>query len=122
MLICPAVRNGPAPLGIRPARLGIADGTDHGIDRVLEPVPVGRDDPGVTGDAQWGHGAGRVELIAPPEGLQDGHRLRAVGFECPLLRPAPGTFLDGRVQVDLEIRVREHDRADVSAGHDDPAA
>ena len=29
------------------ARLGVADRVDDGVDRVLEPVAVGRDDPGV---------------------------------------------------------------------------
>ena len=34
---------------VGPARLGVADRVDDGVDRVLEPVAVGRDDPRVGG-------------------------------------------------------------------------
>ena len=60
------------------ARLGVADRPDDGRDGLLERVAVGRDDPGVVGDAQRGDGAGRVEVVAPAQGLQDRLGLRAV--------------------------------------------
>ena len=47
--------------------------------------------------------------------------LRAVRIEAALLGPAPRALLDRGVEVQLEVRVGQHDRADVAAGHDDPA-
>ena len=59
------------------ARLGVADRADDRGDGVLEGVAVGRDDPGVVGDPQRRHGAGRVEVVAAAERLED--RLRPRG-------------------------------------------
>ena len=59
------------------ACLGVADGVDDGVDRVLEAVAVGRDDPGVRRGPERRDGAGRVELVAPAERVEDGLRLRA---------------------------------------------
>ena len=44
-----------------------------------------------------------------------------VGVEAAFLRAPPGTLLGRRVEEDLEVGVGQHDRADVAAGHDDPA-
>ena len=63
----------------------------------------------------------RVESIAPAERLEDRLALRSVRIEAALLGPAPGALLDRGVEVHLEVRVGQHDRADVAAGHHDPA-
>ena len=48
--------------------------------------------------------------------------LGAVRVEPALLGPAAGPLLDRRLEEDLEVGVGQHDRPDVAAGHDDPAA
>ena len=77
-----------------PAGLGVADRPDHGLDGLLEAVPVGRDDPGVGRDTQRRHRARRVEPIAAPQRLEDGDRLGPVGIEAALLGAPAGALLD----------------------------
>ena len=79
-------RHAPAPLGVGlggPARLGVADRVDDGVDRVLEAVAVGRDDPRVGGGPERRDGARRVELVAPAERLEDGRRPPAPSGSSP---------------------------------------
>ena len=80
------------------AGLGVADGVDDGVDRVLEAVAVGRDDPGVRRGAKRRDGAGRIELVAPPERLEDGRRPRGRRVEAAFRGPPPGALLDRRVE------------------------
>ncbi len=94
---------------------------DDGVDGLLEGVPVGRDDAGIGRDPERGYGSRRIELVPPAQGLQDRSRLVARGIQASLCRPSLGALLDRRVEVDLEVRIGQHDRADVAPGHDDPA-
>ena len=114
-----------APLGSRlggAARLGVADRVDDGVDGVLESVAVGRDDPGVRRGPQRRDGPRGVQLVAPPESVEDALRLRAVRVEAALLGPAAGPLLDRRLEEDLEVGIGQHDGPDVAAGHHDAAA
>ena len=92
------------------------------VHRVLEAVAVGRDDPGVIGRSQRRHRPVAIEArraaaapirIAAASALP-GSRPRSSG-------PAAGPLLDRGVEEELEVRVGQHDRPDVAAGHDDPA-
>ena len=49
-------------------------------------------------------------------------RLRRARGQAALRGAAAGTLLDADLEVELELRVRQHDRADVPTGHDDAAA
>ena len=92
------------------------------VDGLLERVAVGRDDPRRrprSGAARPARVASRS--IAPPQRLEDRRGLRAVRVQAALLGAAPGPLVDRRVEVDLEVGVGQHDRADVAAGHHDPA-
>ena len=83
--------------------------------------------PSVTMIARVGRGSERrdrpvaVELVATPERGEDRRASGLVGVEPALLRPAARPLLDRRVEEDLQVRVGQHDRADVAARHDDPA-
>ena len=108
--------------GSRGAGLGVADRADDGRDGLLERVAVGRDDPGVR----------RRCAAARPRGSRRGGRAGAGprGSPAPPGRPgrarAPrsgaGRAPRPRRRGKLEVGVGQHDRADVAAGHDDPAA
>ncbi len=43
------------------------------------------------------------------------------GIESALLGPPPGALLDRGVEIDLQVRIGQHDGADVPAGHHDAA-
>ena len=43
------------------------------------------------------------------------------GIQVTFFGPASGSLLDRGIQEELEVRVGQHDRADVATGHDDPA-
>ena len=73
------------------------------------------------GGPQRGDGPRGVQLVAPPESVEDALRLRAMGVDATLLGPAAGTLLHGRLEEDLEVRIGEHHGPDVAAGHHDPA-
>ena len=75
----------------------------------------------VLGRAQGRHRPAAIQLVAPAELVEDVARLRAALVEAPLLCPAPGALLDRGIEEDLEVGVRQDDRPDVPAGHDDPA-
>ena len=47
--------------------------------------------------------------------------LRSTRIEVALSRPAHRALLDRGIEVQLEVRIGQHDRADVTTGHDDPA-
>ena len=50
--------------------------------------------------------AGRVEAVAQPERLEDPRAFGTVRVEAALLGATPGALLDGRVEEQLEVRVR----------------
>ena len=105
----------------RSAGLDVADRVDDRVDRVLEAVAVGRDDPCVRRGAERRDRTRRIELIAPAQRIEEARGVRAVRVEPALLGPPPRPLLDRRLEEDLEIGVGQDDRADVAPGHHDPA-
>ena len=85
-------------------------------------LAVRADDDGVVRDAQRRHRAAAVEVVAPPQVVEDGRRRRRSRRQVPLGGPPAGALLDADLEVELELGVRQHDRADVPSGHDDAAA
>ena len=66
---------------------------------------------------------GRLESIASRRRSSARISAAAVpsGAMAPLRRAPAGPLLHRRVEVELQVGVGQHDRADVAAGHDDPA-
>ena len=102
-------------------RLGVPDRADDRGHGLLELVAVRRDDPGVRCDPERRDLTRGVQVIAPAQRLEDRRGRRALGVEAAFLGAAPGSLGHRRVQVDLEVGVGQHDRADVATGHHDPA-
>ena len=98
---------------------------DRGHDRrhgLLEGIAVGHDVDRVGGRTKRRHGPIPVEVVTPAQLGEDGGRLGPGRVEAALLRSPSGAFLGRRVEEDLEAGVGQDDRADVPAGHHDPAA
>src|SRR3954447_17227197 len=94
---------------------------DDCSDGLLERVALGPDEGRVVRNAQRRGLARAVDAVAAAQiVLYLCHCARVIGH-ASLLCPAPRALLDRHVEVELEVRVREHDRADIASGHDDPA-
>ena len=91
------------------------------LDGVVERVPVGDHVDGIVRGTQRGDLAPRVDRVPDTQLLADVLRLVAIGVQPALLDPARRPLLHRRVEVQLEVGIREHDGADVPPRDDDPA-
>ena len=109
-----------SPVGHRRASR-VADRVDDRVHGVLEAVAVGRDDPRVGRGPERRHGRFRSSSSRRRRAVED--RLRPPGRPGPGRAPRSGGRPAPRptLEEDLEVRVGQHDRPDVAAGHDDPA-
>ena len=76
---------------------------------------------GIVRHAQRRDRAAAVEVVAPTQVGEDGLGLRGSGCQVTLRSTAPRPLLEADVEVELQVGIRQHDRADVATGHDDAA-
>ena len=91
------------------------------LDRLLPGVAVRREMQRVIGGAERGDGPAGVGGVAASQIGQDHLRLVARRVQAALLGPPSRPLLRGGVEIQLEVRIRQHDGADVAPGHHDPA-
>ena len=74
-----------------------------------------------SGDHERRRGPGAVDGIATRQLLADMPFAGAAGLEATLRRAPAGPFVERDLEVQLQVRVRQHDAADVPTGEDDAA-
>src|SRR4051812_26707275 len=104
----------------RAARCGV-DRSDHEVHRLAERVAVGADVDGIGGRSQWRDRTVAILVVACAQLLTDLAGVVAVGVKASLRDPAIRALVDRGVEEHLEVRVGEHDGADIPAGEHDPA-